>query len=618
MPDIIQLLPDSVANQIAAGEVVQRPASVLKELVENSIDAGSTKIQIIVKDAGKTLLQVIDNGCGMSETDARMCFERHATSKIRKANDLFDIRTMGFRGEAMASIAAIATVEMRTKKQEAELGIQLRISGSKFESQEPVNCQNGTNISIKNLFFNVPARRKFLKSNSAELKHIMEAFQHIALGFPEIEMRLIHNDVEIYNLPASKIYNRIINILGRSASQNLVPIQSETSIAKIKGYVGKPEHARKSPGEQFFFVNNRFMKHPYFYKAVLMAYEQVIPQGMIPSFFIYLDVDPNTIDINIHPTKTEIKFENERDLWAILQATVKEGLGKHNLVPSIDFNQETAFNIPILPKGATVDPPEIKVNPSFNPFDPQPKTRTNASQSSHSNYQPQKPIADWQQLYAGFESSPEVPMHKDYAHTPQTSQQTIPEHHSNESGRFFQLKGRYILTAVKSGLMVIDQKRAHERILFDEYIYKMGSQSGLGQKLLYPQKVELEPIEAELFRSVLTEINRLGFQVEAFGANTFVVNSIPAEFPDKDVSEWVSQILDNIKANQKEFKEALRENIVRSLAKFLSIPYGKNLTQEEMAHINDKLFVSQMPNLTPDGKQIVTIVGMDEIDKKLK
>jgi len=368
MPDLIQLLPDNVANQIAAGEVVQRPASVIKELVENAIDAGSTKIQVILKDAGKTLIQVIDNGCGMSETDARMCFERHATSKIRKALDLFDIRTMGFRGEAMASIAAIATVEMKTKKTESELGLQLRISGSKFESQEPVSCQNGTNISVKNLFFNVPARRKFLKSNSTELKHIMEEFQHIALGFPEIEMKLIHNDVEIYNLPPSKIYNRIINILGKSASQNLIPIQSETSMANMIGYVGKPEHARKTSGEQFFFVNKRYMKHPYFYRAVLKAYENILQPGLLPSFFIYFDVKPETIDINIHPTKTEIKFENEKALWPIVQATVKEGLGKFNIAPSIDFNRETAFDIPLMRKGEAVEPPQIKVNPSYNPL----------------------------------------------------------------------------------------------------------------------------------------------------------------------------------------------------------------------------------------------------------
>ncbi|MBI9068884.1 MAG: DNA mismatch repair endonuclease MutL [Salinivirgaceae bacterium] len=612
MADIIHLLPDNVANQIAAGEVVQRPASVVKELVENSIDAGATKIQVIIKEAGKTLIQVIDNGMGMSETDARMCFERHATSKIRKANDLFDIQTMGFRGEAMASIAAIASVNLKTKKIDAELGVNIIISGSKLELQEPVSCQNGTNLMIKNLFFNIPARRKFLKSNSTELKHIMEEFQHVALGFPKIEMQLIHNDVEIYNLPSSKIYHRILNVLGKSASQNLVPIQSETSMAKIKGYVGKPENARKTSGEQFFFVNNRYMRHPYFYKAVVSAYENIMQQGLLPSFFIYFDVPPETIDINIHPTKTEIKFENERGLWPIIQATVKEGLGKHNFAPSIDFNLEAAFDIPMFRKGETFSAPEIKINPNFNPFDNQssnyPKPKSYSSGAA-------KNIDDWDKLYAGFEK-PKDQITPEQQVIPQ--QQEIKSNIELHSGRFFQIKGKYIMTVVKSGLMLIDQKRAHERILFDEYIYKMGSQSGVGQKLLYPQKVELEAIEAELFKDILPEMNRLGFEIEAFGGNSFVVNSIPAEFPDADVNEWVIQIVDVLKENQKDFKEAIRENLVRSLAKFLSIPYGKILAAEEMAHINDKLFGSQMPNATPDGKTIITILGMDELEKKFK
>lgn len=617
MADIIQLLPDSVANQIAAGEVVQRPASVVKELVENAIDAGATKIQVIIKDAGKTLIQIIDNGCGMSESDARMCFERHATSKIKKALDLFDIRTMGFRGEAMASIAAIAHVDLKTKKQNEEVGSLIRIAGSKIDAQEPAACQNGTNIMVKNLFFNVPARRKFLKSNSTELKHIMEEFQHVALGFPKIEMQLIHNDVEIYNLPPSKIYTRIINVLGKSASQNLVPVQSETSMAKIIGYVGKPENARKTPGEQFFFVNKRYMKHPYFFKAVLSAYQDILPHGLLPSFFIYFDVDPESIDINIHPTKTEIKFEHEKALWPIVQATVKEGLGKYNIAPSLDFNRETAFDIPAMPKGQTVEPPEIKVNPNFNPFETG-KKQSGGGYGQSSGYKKQD-TQNWDQLYAGFEqpAKDQVPssMPSDSDASPQGELNMMD---GNHGARFFQFKGRYIITTVKSGLMVINQKRAHERILFDEYIYKTGNQAGVGQKLLYPQKLELEPVESELFKSVIKDINRLGFEVGEFGNNTFVVNSIPADFPDQDVNLWISDLLDNLKENQKDFKMAVRENLVRSLAKFLSIPYGKMLTQEEMAHINDKLFVSQMPNMTPDGKPILTIIGMDELEKKFK
>lgn len=615
MPDLIQLLPDSVANQIAAGEVVQRPASVIKELVENSIDAGSTKIQVIVKDAGKTLIQVIDNGCGMTENDARMCFERHATSKIKKAMDLFDIRTMGFRGEAMASIAAIATVEMRTKKHESELGVLIRISGSKTEAQEPISCQNGTNISVKNLFFNVPARRKFLKTNSTEFRHIMEAFQHIALGFPEIELKLVHNEMEIFNLPPSKIYNRIINILGKSASQNLVPVQSDTSMGKIKGYVGKPENAKKTPGDQFFFVNNRYMKHPYFYRAVLKAYENILQPGLLPSFFIYFDVNPDTIDINIHPTKTEIKFENERAMWPIIQATVKEGLGKYNIAPSIDFNQETAFELSPLSKNDSITPPSINVNTNYNPFDSQPQSPSKGSNYSGQQKQDNK---QWEQLYQGFETSQSEISSSEIHNTSTDDQQTLSVEPTNETGRFFQLKGKFIITAVKSGLMLIDQKRAHQRIIFDEYIYKTGPQSGLGQKLLYPQKIELNTIDSELFSAILPEVNKLGFEVEPFGKNAFVINSIPADFPDKDASIWVTEIIDSVKNNEKEFIEAIRENIVKSLAKFLSIPYGKILTQQEMAHINDKLFISQMPNITPNGKPIITIIKMEDLEKMLK
>jgi DNA mismatch repair protein MutL len=616
MSDLIQLLPDSVANQIAAGEVVQRPASVLKELVENSIDAGSTKINVVVKDAGKTLLQVIDNGIGMSENDARMCFERHATSKIRKANDLFNILTMGFRGEAMASIAAIATVEMKTKKSDAELGTFIRISGSKFEIQEPVTCQNGTNISVKNLFFNVPARRKFLKSNSTELKHIMEEFQRIALGFPEIEMHLVHNDVEIYNLPSSKIHQRIINILGRQSEKNLIPIQSDTEIIKIKGSVGKPQNARKTPGEQFFFVNNRFMKHPYFYKAVVSAYDNIIQPGLYPSFFIYFDINPEAIDINIHPTKTEIKFENERDIWAILSATVKEGLGKHNVAPSIDFENNTDFEIPVFSKDTPVKPPEIKINPNYNPFE----TNSQSTKKSYSNNFEKKDVpANWNKLYAGLENSDfNSQSHFDTGVTPQTetAQQTIDITATGDATRFFQFKRKYILTSVKSGLMIIDQRRAHQRILFDEYIAKM-NENTVGQKLLYPQKIELDPVSSELFKAIIPEIQKLGFEAEPFGNNTFVINSVPANFPDKEVSQWITMIVDSIKENEKDFAAAIHENIVQSLAKFLSIPYGKILTQEEMAHINDKLFISPMPNLTPDGKTIITIIETNEIEKKL-
>ncbi len=560
----------------------------------------------------------------MSETDARMCFERHATSKIRKANDLFAIQTMGFRGEAMASIAAIATVELKTKQSNVELGTLIRISGSKVETQEPISCQNGTNLSIKNLFFNVPARRKFLKSTSTELKHIMDEFVRVALANSNVHLILKHNDMELYNLPTSKIYNRIINISGRTASQNLIPVQSETSMAKIRGYVGKPENAKKTAGDQFFFVNNRFMKHPYFYKAVLKAYENILPHGLQPSFFIYFDIDPEAIDINIHPTKTEIKFENERALWPIVQATVREGLGKNNIVPSLDFNQEQAFDIPVMRKDTMVEPPKIKINPGYNPFENPsdssgaPSADSNVSSKSRSNFKSKLDSDNWQQLHSGFEEKSIEQTEIEQEKLIPDEQIPIPMEAKSEGSRFFQIKGKYIMTAVKSGIMLINQRRAHERIIFDEYIYKTGTQAGIGQKLLYPQSVELSAIEAELLKNVLGEINRLGFEIDELGGRSFVINSIPAEFPDSDVSKWISEILDSIKENQKDFADALRDNLVRSLAKFLSIPYGKYLSQQEMAHLNDKLFISATPNLTPDGKTILTMMSMEEIEQKFK
>jgi len=612
MADLIQLLSDSVANQIAAGEVVQRPASVVKELVENSIDAGSTKIHIIIKDAGKTLIQVIDNGCGMSDTDARMCFERHATSKIKQANDLFNIKTMGFRGEAMASIAAIATVEMKTKKQDDELGNLIIISGSRVETQEPVSCSNGTNISVKNLFFNVPARRKFLKKNSTEFRHILEVFQNIALGFPQIEINLTHNNDLIFSLSSSKIHTRIINIFGKSASKNLIPIQSKTSMADIKGYIGKPEYAKKTGGEQFFFVNNRYMKHPYFYRAVLKAYENILKPGFIPSFFIYFDVNTDSIDINIHPTKTEIKFENEQALWAIIEATVKEGLGKYNIVPSLDFNQGAAFEISPLNKNTIIKPPTINIDDSYNPFDSSKKSNI----TSNGNFKRQD-VSQWEQLYKGFESDEK--QEPNLLDDIQPTQQTIDINSTNNDiTRFFQLKNRYILTSVKSGLMIINQKRAHQRIIFDEYIFKTINKDILRQKLLYPYKLELNTIDAELLKTILQEINKLGFEIEPFGNNTFVVNTVPADFPDKDISIWIMQILDAFKENEKEFIKTINESIIKTLSEFLAIPYGKVLTQQEMAHINDQLFVSKTPNISPSGKPIVSIIPIEDIDKMLK
>ncbi len=470
MPDIIHLLPDSVANQIAAGEVIQRPASVIKELVENSIDAGSRSVKVIVRDGGKTSIQVIDNGCGMSVTDARMCFERHATSKIRTAGDLFAIRTLGFRGEALASVASIAQVTLLTRKHDQELGTALMISGSTVESQETAACNPGTSFTVKNLFYNVPARRKFLKTNNAELKHIIYEFQRIALANPDVEFLLESNETEVYNLPATNLKQRIVHIFGKSMNQNLTTIDTDTSIVRISGFIGKPENARRTPGEQFFFINGRYMRHPYFHKAVMSSYEKILPPETIPSYFIYLEADPDTIDINIHPTKTEIKFENELAIFQILMACTREALGRFNLIPSIDFDAEKAIEFPISRRDDPFRVPEISYNRDYNPFDEEMKYNGNLQQNN---------LKSWEKLYTtdGLPVSEIIP-------PSQPEQQQLSLTPQNHTDTFIQLKCRYILTPVKSGLMVIDQHRAHERILFEKFIRSLAMNYPLAQHTL--------------------------------------------------------------------------------------------------------------------------------------
>lgn len=617
MSDIINLLPDHVANQIAAGEVVQRPASVIKELVENSIDAGATKIQVIVKDAGKTLIQVIDNGCGMSETDARMCFERHATSKIQKASDLFDIQTMGFRGEAMASIVAIATVEMRTRKYGDEVGTLIKMTGSEVEVQEPTSCPNGTNIMVKNLFYNVPARRKFLKSDSVEMGHITEEFYRVALAHPNVEMSLSHNGIEMLNLVASNSMNRILGVAGKSLSKSLLPIESETSMARIKGYVGTPDSA-KSNADQYFFVNGRFMKHPGFYRAVQRAYDQLLPAGKNPTFFIYIEVDPSTIDINIHPTKTEIKFENEQSIWPILQATVKEALGKFSVVPSIDFSIENRLEFPTFNKNDEVRPPEIHYNPGYNPFEGN-KGNGSSQQATFRSRMSDKSI-DWQKLYEGFENgstssnNTEEPVATNSNAEAQQNLSLDSEQQLQTNGKFFQLKGKYILTSVKSGLMVIDQHRAHERILFEKMMIR-NTDADASQRLLYPERIDLNLKDTDLFRQMMPDLEKLGFEINELGGNCFSFTAIPANFPEKELKDWLNSMLMLTGEDYIAIKDSMKETIVASMSKYLAIGYGKQLSQEEMADINNRLFACQMPNITPSGKPIVSIIGIDDIDK---
>ncbi len=610
MSDIIQLLPDSVANQIAAGEVVQRPASAIKELMENSVDAGSNQIQVIVKDGGKALIQVIDNGCGMSETDARLSFERHATSKIREASDLFAIRTMGFRGEALASIAAIAEVELRTRRYEDEVGIYIRINGSELEEQKAVACPIGSNFSVKNLFFNVPARRKFLKSSSLELKHIIAEFQRVALANPEVAMSLNHNGADIYNLPASAIKQRIVGLFGKTINQQLLDCSTNTTVAKITGFIGRPESARKSAGEQFFFVNNRFFKSPYLHRAVMNSYDRLLPNDSIPPYFIFLDVEPTSIDVNIHPTKTEIKFEDERTLWQIVHAAVKESLGKFAVVPAIDFETQQVIDIPFFPKSAPVSTPEIDINSSFNPFDDSCSNFTPQSSGHH-----EKSVKGWEKLYQENQG-------EDFDTTTPATQtfrsKGFDDNEENTNSRFFQFKDRYILISVKSGLMVIDQKYAHERILYEQYLESLSSGQSVTQKELFPQTLEFNAGDYSLLMDSQEDLSLLGIEINSLGQNTISINSLPASIKIVDPVKFVEDILVSLKENQSKPLDDAHQKLAASMAKAASIGYIRTLSRIEMQDLVDKLFACQHPNFSPEGKTILTIISLDELEKKFK
>ena len=541
MSDIIHLLPDSVANQIAAGEVIQRPASVIKELVENAIDAEAQEIHVLVTDAGKTCIQVIDDGKGMSETDARLAFERHATSKIRQAADLFALRTMGFRGEALASVAAVAEVELKTRMANEELGTRIVIAGSKVESQEAVSCPKGSNFSIKNLFFNIPARRKFLKANSTELSNILTEFERIALVHPEVAFYLYSNDTELFNLPAMPLRQRILAVFGKKLNQHLLSVDVDTTMVKVSGFVAKPETARKKGAHQYFFVNGRYMRHPYFHKAVMDAYEQLIPAGEQISYFIYFDVDPANIDVNIHPTKTEIKFENEQAIWQIVSAAVKESLGKFNAVPSIDFDTEGMPDIPAFDQTRPIEPPKVHYNSDFNPF----KTSSASSYSGGGSYS--RPKVDWEGLYDGLEKASKMntPMEEEpfvdetdwtsapasvdmaeertpYVQETETVSSPSASLYTNEpavekGAQHFQFKGRFILTSVKSGLMLIDQHRAHIRVLFERYMNQIRQKQGVSQGVLFPEIVQLPASEAAVLESIMEDFSAVGFELTPLG-----------------------------------------------------------------------------------------------------
>ena len=626
MSDIIRLLPDSVANQIAAGEVIQRPASVIKELVENAIDAGAQHIDVQVTDAGKSSIQVIDDGKGMSETDARLSFERHATSKIREAADLFALRTMGFRGEALASIAAVAQVELRTCVEGEELGTKLVIAGSKVESQEAISCPKGSNFCVKNLFFNVPARRKFLKSNQTELSNILTEFERIALVNPNVSFTLYHNDAELFNLPAIQLRQRIMGVFGKKINQDLLSLDVDTTMVRISGFVARPESARKKGVRQYFFVNGRYMRHPYFHKAIMDAYEHLIPVGEQVSYFIYFDVDPGNIDVNIHPTKTEIKFENEQAIWQILAAAVKETLGKFNAVPSIDFDTEGMPDIPAFESSpyAGIQPPKTTYNPDYNPF--------NTSAVPPSSYS-SKPSRDWEQLYEGLEHHSSAqhiqksyPDDGDYFTAASMEQPVTPTlyDHSEEaamgekSSQHYQFKGRFILTSVKSGLMIIDQQRAHIRILYEQYLEQITRRQGASQGMLFPDIVQFPVSEVPVLQEIMEDLSYLGFELTDLGGGSYAINGIPSGIEGLNPVELIQSMVHTAMEKGGKVKEEVQSNLALTLAKAAAIVPGQVLTNEEMNGLVDGLFAVATPNYTPDGKTVLSVLQEDELEKLFK
>ena len=602
MSDIIQLLPDSVANQIAAGEVIQRPASVIKELVENAVDAGAKSIQVLITDAGRTAMQVIDDGKGMSETDARLSFERHATSKIKNASDLFSLRTMGFRGEALASIAAVAQIELKTRQPMEEVGTHLSISGSRFMGQEPCSCPVGSNFLVENLFYNVPARRKFLKSNSTELTNIVVAFERIALVYPDIAFTLYSNGTEMLNLKAGGLRQRIADVFGKKMDQDLIPVEVETTMCKIKGFVGKPEASRKKGAQQFFFVNGRYMKHPYFNKAVMASFERLVPVGEQVPYFIYFTVNPEDIDVNIHPTKTEIKFENEQAIWQILAAAVKESIGVFNDVPSIDFDVQGQPDIPVFDhtsKAAVA--PKVEYNPHYNPF----KESAPVLMS--------RPVQNWEELYENLQPEPAQDEGDIFSSSMVTNDNIIEE----KSPVHYQYKGKYIMTAVKSGLMIIDQYRAHVRILYEKYLRQLEQKKGDPQKVLFPEVIQLAADEAVVLETVINEMGDMGFELNTLGGNSFAVNAIPSGLEGINVERLIHDMLASAKEKGAGVKESVNHKLALSLARHAAVPQGQVLSNQEMESIVNELFACENVNYTPDGKNVLCILKQQEIEHLL-
>ena len=597
MPDIIHLLPDSVANQIAAGEVIQRPASVVKELVENSIDAKATRIDVLITDAGKTCIQIVDNGCGMSETDARLAFERHATSKISKASDLFCLHTMGFRGEALPSIAAVSQVELRTKMSEEKLGVCLSIEGSKVVDQQPVACDVGANFMVKNLFFNIPARRRFLKSNQTEFNNIVAEFEKIVLAHPEVRFSLVNNDSVVYDLPSGTYLQRIADVFGKRMNQQLLHIEVDTSIVRIKGFVGTPESSRKKGAKQFFFVNGRYMRHPYFGRAVMLAYDRLIPPDEQVPYFVYFDIDPSRIDVNIHPTKAEIKFEDEQEVFQILMASVKEAVGKFDVAPQLDFGSSaTPDEIPVYdPRKKSVEQPSITLEGGYNPFENSAPPRNSAPRN-------------WQKLFDGISSHNEVSQEDIIPDVVEPKNPVL-----GRSLEHFQYKQRYIMTSVHSGLMVIDQHRAHVRILYERFLKNLSERKCAGERLIFPETVKLTPVESSALAASAGEIIAAGFDISDLGDGSFAINALPAGTETLNATELIKDVLAETDGKTG-IKEEIDKHIALVLARHAAISVGSELGDKEMGGMIDELFATSLPKYTPDGKLVVAIIPQEKIE----
>ena len=607
--DIIRLLPDAVANQIAAGEVIQRPASALKELLENAIDAGATDIKIWVKDAGKTLIQVSDNGCGMSANDAKLSFERHATSKIHEAKDLFAIRTLGFRGEALASIAAIAQVELKTKRIRDELGTAINIEGSKIKEQSEVSCPDGSNIAVKNLFFNVPARRNFLKSDSAELRHILEEFNRVALVNPKISFTLQHNAKILFQLKNGSLKERLIAIFGSLYKERLIPVEHKSREVSISGFIGKPEYAKRTKGEQYFFANGRFIKHAYLHHSVDNAFQELLPKDTYPSYFIFLDLDPKTIDINIHPTKTEVNFQNNQIIYVTLRAAIKQSLGKSNITPSIDFEAEQSLDLNPPKQGEPIKNPFYREESDFNPFD-----NDQYASFSKDRKQQKAKLDNWERLY-------EVPWPGE--NDENAAQQKLTEingelSEESEPKIICQVNNRFILTRTNEGLMLINQQKAHERILYERYIEILNNRQSVSQQELFPQNVTFAPSDAEIIKEIKDDLKILGFEINHLGKNTFIVNGTPSEIPSRDVQELLENMLENYKRNLVILNLDSTINLARSMAFNMAVRTGKALRYEEMEKLIDELFSCNVPTVSPSGKRIIAMITIEEIDKMFK